>query len=175
MDRKDVEKLIERSKASAARRGKALPEDAATPINLAGMDLKNADLSGLNLFGSNLWKANLKGANLNGTNLRRCNLAGAVLDDVKTDPGTSFEEANLAGAKFKGCPISLLELADDFEVRKGLRQAFIDKASNKTKAAKDWGGLPVERRYDVRTFVSGKDKHIVGRRLSGANLKGLKI
>ena len=62
-------------------------------LNLGGVDLRVADLSGANLSncnlsGANLMCSNLKGANLSGavlenTDLRKCNLKGANLCDVK--------------------------------------------------------------------------------------------
>ena len=61
-------------------------------VELVGVDLSRARLSGANLNGVVLCRANLSGANLNGATLRGANLSGARLS------GTYLNDADLSGA-----------------------------------------------------------------------------
>ena len=103
--------------------------DRMQDCNLAGADLKGADLEwaflksanlsgsnlkGLNLSGAYLQMADLKGANLTGANLENADLSKANLKgaDLKGSIcyGTNFSEADLAGVisgEIKGTPKSL--------------------------------------------------------------------
>ncbi|MDP3481595.1 MAG: pentapeptide repeat-containing protein [Desulfoprunum sp.] len=67
--------------------------------NLAGADLKGADLITANLAG-----ANLAGADLSHANLRRANLAGANL------AGAIMINSNMPGANLAGCNMSNADL-----------------------------------------------------------------
>ena len=84
---------------------------ATKPLDLTGVKLSNANLSGLNLKGVNLSNANLSGAdlhraNLSYANLSNANLAGANLSNADLMLanliganliGAVLEEANLTG------------------------------------------------------------------------------
>jgi len=68
----------------------------AKPCNLAGANLKDANLEDANLAG-----ANLKGARLYGANLKGANLEGAYLKDAYLE-GANLEGAYLKDAYLKG-------------------------------------------------------------------------
>ena len=64
--------------------------------NLAGTNLKKADLRFTNLTGVDFTKADLRGANLNGAIYSQANLSEATLSRV------NFDGAILVGANLKG-------------------------------------------------------------------------
>lgn len=68
--------------------------------NLAGVDLRGAELVGANLAG-----ANLAGADLTGANMRRANLSGADLQNAR------LRATNLPGANLTGCNLTQADLS----------------------------------------------------------------
>lgn len=170
MNRADIDNLIAKAKGKVSVQGIA----SSTRINVANQDLSGIDLSGLNLSGSNFFNANLKGADLRGTTLDFVNLSKAILDGVLTDDDTSFNDANLSKASFTGCPANLLEEADAFEDRRGVKAAIVAQASDKAKAASDWDKIPLEKKYkECVTVMLDNEKYVVGKRMRGANVTGL--
>ena len=79
--------------------------------NLYGANLSRADLTGANLSGAYLSRADLTGANLSGADLKgadltEANLAGAILSRADLTGaylyGVNLTEANLSGADIEG-------------------------------------------------------------------------
>lgn len=85
--------------------------------NLAGVDLKDAQLVAANLAG-----ANLSGADLSGANLRRANLSGASLSDAV------LVNTNLSGANLTGCDFSNSDLSGANLIRATATDANFDGA-----------------------------------------------
>ncbi|MFW2365503.1 MAG: pentapeptide repeat-containing protein [Desulforhopalus sp.] len=85
--------------------------------NLAGVDLKNAQLVAADLSG-----ANLSGADLSGANLRRANLSGASLSDA------ILINTNLSGANLTGCDFSNSDLSGANLIRATATDANFDNA-----------------------------------------------
>ena len=67
-------------------------------VDLSGLNLEGADLSGLNLIRANLSGANLEGADLSGAFLRYANLSGANLEGANIE-GADLFDADLIGVK----------------------------------------------------------------------------
>jgi hypothetical protein len=72
--------------------------------NLAGADLKGADLITANLAGANLAGADLSSANLRRANLAGANLAGAVLVNANL-PGANLANCNMSDANLTGASL----------------------------------------------------------------------
>lgn len=70
-------------------------------LSLQGANLTQADLAGFDAGGKilDLRQAFLKGADLRGANLTKADLRWAFMSGVKTDRGTSFDRANVTGAR----------------------------------------------------------------------------
>jgi len=85
--------------------------------NLAGVDLKKAQLIGANLAG-----ANLSGANLSGANLRRADLTGADLS------GAKLLITNLAGAILVGTNLANADLTGSNLIKANLTGANTEGA-----------------------------------------------
>lgn len=104
----------------------ALEEAVANDINLAGADLrkanlKNASLDGLNAPKSCLWGANLAGADVAGADLTGCDLRSAALEGAclahtklcNADmQGAYFSHTILEDADFKNTRISCISFFD---------------------------------------------------------------
>lgn len=73
--------------------------------NLSGADLSWVDLSGAHLAGANLSGANLIGANLYGASLYIADLSGANLDGANLS-GADLSRADLSGAHLVGADLS---------------------------------------------------------------------
>ena len=69
--------------------------------NLAGADLKGADLITANLAGANLAGADLSNANLRRANLAGANLAGAIMVNTNM-PGVNLANCNMSNADLSG-------------------------------------------------------------------------
>jgi uncharacterized protein YjbI with pentapeptide repeats len=82
--------------------------------NLAGEYLIHADFHGLNLTGILLPFANLSGADLSRANLTRANLRGANLTEV------DLSGADLSGAILSGATLSLTVLHDCINLHKAV-------------------------------------------------------
>lgn len=72
---------------------KAMP---GQPVELAGKNLRELDLSRIDFKGANLSASDLYGADLSDANLRRVNLKGATLDRANI-ARADFSDANLEG------------------------------------------------------------------------------
>ena len=67
-------------------------------VDLSGLNLEGADLSGFNLNRANLSGANLEGADLSGAFLRYADLSGANLEGANIE-GADLFDADLIGVK----------------------------------------------------------------------------
>jgi hypothetical protein len=99
--------------------------------NLAGTDLKKADL-----VAAELNNANLQGAVLRMANLRRANLAGANLE------GADLSRANMPGANLRGANLKNANLRGANLIRADLTGARIDGADFTGALLESVQGLP---------------------------------
>jgi hypothetical protein len=122
-------------------KGSAYLNSVLRASNLAGVDLRDADLFGFDLSGANLQGsdmrgvdmrqsdlsgANLQGANLQHTKLFRANLAGADLSEANL-VGADLTQANLASANLAGADLSQARLYGASLAAADLSGAMIDK------------------------------------------------
>ncbi|MFC4063331.1 WD40 domain-containing protein [Actinoplanes subglobosus] len=76
-------------------------DDSATPLNMAGVDLRGEDLSGRILVGARLSEADLTDTSLVSVNLTDATLTGATLVGARLDRAT-LRGADLTGADLSG-------------------------------------------------------------------------
>src|SRR5437762_2555993 len=74
--------------------------------NFASADLSGQDFSGLNLRGIKMDRAVLTGADFTGTELQRANLIGVISQEVR------FDRADLSGARLSGANLVSASLED---------------------------------------------------------------
>ncbi|MEU4621341.1 pentapeptide repeat-containing protein [Actinoplanes sp. NPDC023801] len=87
---------------------------SASPVNMAGLDLRGEDLSGRYLAGADLSGADLTGAKLIGAELSGATLTGAALVRARLDRavlrGADLTGADLSGARLLGADLTGAEL-----------------------------------------------------------------
>ena len=133
-------------------------------IELVGVDLGGARLSGANLNGARLSEANLSGANLNGARLSEANLSGANLSE------TYLNDADLRGAD--------LSKADLNEANLGWAILSGPARSRIFLGPSNLSGANLSRANLSRANLRGANfsgANFSGADLSGANLSGANL
>jgi uncharacterized protein YjbI with pentapeptide repeats len=136
-------------------------------IDLRGAIFRNAKLNGVDFSGSDLRGADFSGANMHTANFTRARLDGAKFDDLRGAYDTSFQQARLAQASFRGARLFRTRLNDavldgaDFSKAK-LESATLEKAS---LAGANFSGTSMLLTRLQGTRWDGQD-------LSGADLRG---
>jgi uncharacterized protein YjbI with pentapeptide repeats len=138
-------------------------------IDLKGVDLRYANLSGTilsntNLSGADLSGANLSNTNLSGTILSNTNLSGADLSGVNLSntnlSGTILSNTNLSGADLSGANLSNTNLSGTI-------------LSNTNLSGADLSGVDLRNKDLTGSNLTGVDlRHID---LTGANLTGVNL
>lgn len=90
-------------------------------VNLSGVDLSHANLSGADLRVAQLSRADLSGADLSGANLLRADLSGADLS------GADLSKASLLRANLLRADVSGADLSGANLLRANLKGAIIEK------------------------------------------------
>ena len=138
-------------------------------VELVGVDLGGARLSGANLNGVTLSGANLSGANLNGATLSEANLNGANLS------GTYLNDADLRGADLKKADLSEANLGWSILSGPARSRIFLGP-SNLSGANLSGANLSkANLRGANLTGVNLSGANLSEINLSGANLSGVNL
>lgn len=157
------ERDVRRDNVRFVREVATQPEPASKPF--AGLDLREAPLSGLNLAGADFCNANLRGANLESADLSGATLSGDVIRERVLPGGFSTPVPEVVGADLRRAELDAARLVGADLVGADLRRA-------------DLGAADLTRAWLMAADLTGVDLHasvLADANLEYANLTGVDL